>query len=343
MSTTTADTAVGSTEAAGLAAKPPPTKSLSLFARFRFWTRIWIFKSMVATIFRVTRFTQANKLKPFLPTYTKHYPVRPMLENRVFLPPGAKSGGKYPLLIVIHGGGFALLDPTVDDETNTYFAKEQGFVVVAVNYRKAPSYAFPDPVHDVAEIIRAVLADQELPVDSSNVSLAGFSAGGNLLLAAAQLPGIKEKVRSLLPVVPVVDFSATYKGEYRPNKEGKPDVLKDTGPLFTWAYIKEGEDLYDPLLSPIYAGRDKLPQRIWFICAEYDYLCHEGEVMAKKLAGIEDDNETGPEWEKNGIRFRMVPDVQHGWTHMPKSGEAEVHRKKEIELLYKECAEWLKR
>ncbi|KAI1624456.1 Alpha/Beta hydrolase protein [Exophiala viscosa] len=342
MSTTTADTAVGSTEAAGLASKPPQSKSLSLFTRFRFWTKIWLFKSAVVATFKVMRFVQASKLKPFLPTYTKHYPVRPMLENRVFLPPNAKSGGKYPLLIVVHGGGFALLDPTVDDELNSYFANKQGFVVVAVNYRKAPSYAFPDPVHDVAEITRAVLADQELPVDYSNVVLAGFSAGGNLALAVAQLPGIKEKVRSLLPVVPVVDFSGIYKGEFRTTKEGKPDVLKDNGALFTWAYIKEGEDRYDPLLSPIYAGRDKLPQRIWFICAEYDYLCHEGEIMAKKLAGIEDENETGPEWEKNGIRFRTVPNVQHGWTHMAKSGEAEVQRKKEVEELYKECADWLK-
>lgn len=296
---------------------------------------------MVAIYFRIMRFTHAAKLQKSLPTYTKRYPVRPMLENRVFIPSNAQPGRKYPLLMVIHGGGFALMDPSADDEFNRHFANEHGFVVVGVNYRKAPTNPFPDPVHDVAEIVRAVLADQELPVDYSNVAIGGFSAGGNLTLAVAQLPGIKEKVRSLLPVYPVVDFSGRYKGEYRTSKEGKPDVLKDIGPLFSWAYIPPEQDLFDPLLSPIYAGRQKLPQRMFFVCAEYDYLCHEAEIMAKKLAGLEGTDETGPDWEENGIRFRMIPDVVHGWTHMPKSGEAEVTRRKDLEALYRECAEWL--
>jgi len=222
-------------------------------------------------------------------------------------------------------------------------ADVHGFVVVSVDYRKAPTNPFPDAVHDIAEIIRAVLADQDLPVDRSNVAIGGSSAGGNLTLAVAQLPGIQEKVRSLVPFYPVVDFSDVYKGPYKTTKDGKPDMLKDMGPAVNWAYVPEGQDRCDPLLSPIYASREQLPQRVFFITAEYDYLCYEAGIMAKKLAGLDEDEATGPVWEKNGVKWRMIPDVTHGWNHMPLMGEAEVQKMKDLDVLYQEIADWLKR
>ncbi|EXJ94364.1 hypothetical protein A1O1_02758 [Capronia coronata CBS 617.96] len=335
-------TAVGTSEAAGLSPSPAPPERLSLFTRARLFLKIWAMKIQVKVLVGLMRTFNASKLRKTLPTYTKRYEVRPMLENRVFIPSSAQPGAKHPLFMVIHGGGFVLMDPTMDDPINRKFADEHGFVVVSINYRKAPSYPFPTAVHDAAEIARAVLADADLPVDHSKVALGGFSAGGNLTLAIAQLPGIKEKVKSLVPVYPVVDFTGRYEGEFRPGPDGKPDMLQDTAPLFNWAYLPEGQDRTDPLLSPICAGRDRLPQRIFFIGAEYDYLCFQAEIMARKLAGLDETADTGPDWEKNGIKWRMVPNVTHGWTHMPKQGEEEVQRKEGLEVLYKEIADWLK-
>jgi acetyl esterase/lipase len=267
-----------------------------------------------------------------------------MLEHRVFLPPGARSQSPsnttYPLLISIHGGGFAICDPQGDDHVNRVFSEEHDFVVVSINYRLAPRNPFPDGVHDVGEVIRAVLADSDLPVDHSKVAIMGFSAGGNLTLAVAQLPGIREKVQSLVPFYPVTDFSSVYKREYKTTPDGKDDMLKDLAPLIDWAYINPGQDKTDPLLSPIYASREQLPQRIFFICAEHDCLCYEANIMATKLAGQEAD--LGSDWEKNGIKWRMVPQT-HAWTHMPKAGEAGIQEQKELRILYAEIAEWLRR
>lgn len=230
----------------------------------------------------------------------------------------------------------------MDDEFNRTFADTYDFIVVSVNYHKAPGTAFPTPVHDVGAIVESILADSSLPIDTGNISIAGFSAGGNLSLAVAQLPGIKDNVRSIIPVYPVVDFTGQHKGAFRTTPDGKPDLLKDLGPLFNWAYIPPDTDLSNTLLSPICADRMQLPQRIFFIGAEYDYLCHEAEVMAKKFAGLE-ASDTGPEWEQNGIKWQMVPDVTHGWTHLSlKNPEAEKKRKKDLEGLYKEMADWLR-
>jgi len=301
-------------------------------------------KGMTTLFFKSIRLVHARQLRGFLPNYTKCYPVRPTLENRIFLPKGYTSTGttQYPLLITIHGGGFALCDPAMDDEFNRTFADTYDFIVVSVNYHKAPGTAFPTPVHDVGAIVESILADSSLPIDTGNISIAGFSAGGNLSLAVAQLPGIKDNVRSIIPVYPVVDFTGQHKGAFRTTPDGKPDLLKDLGPLFNWAYIPPDTDLSNTLLSPICADRMQLPQRIFFIGAEYDYLCHEAEVMAKKFAGLE-ASDTGPEWEQNGIKWRMVPDVTHGWTHLSlKNPEAEKKRKKDLEGLYKEMADWLR-
>ncbi|OCT44803.1 hypothetical protein CLCR_06012 [Cladophialophora carrionii] len=367
--TTTPSTAIGNAEASGLqqpqqqqqqqpedhqdgraATTRGPTPFLT---RLRFLLRIYSMKLAVSFFLRLTRLVAIiTRRLHTLPTYTKRYAIRPQLSNRIFIPRSHVPGTTHPLLIMIHGGGFVLCEPGFDDFFNRAMADQHGFVVVSVNYRKSPSHAFPVPVHDCAEITRAVLADADLPVDlasSASVTLGGFSAGGNLALAIAQLPGIRERVGSLVPVYPVVDFTGKYKGPYRPTPDGKEDRLKDMGPLFSWAYIPAGQDLADPLLSPICVQtREVLPQRIFFVGAEYDYLCHEAEIMARKLAygGMEAPKDQmgdwGDEWEKDGIKWRTVKGVVHGWTHVPEKGEKEVLRQNELKRLYRDIAEWSK-
>ncbi|KEF53031.1 uncharacterized protein A1O9_10939 [Exophiala aquamarina CBS 119918] len=322
-------------------------KRAGLIRRIKLFFQAWIVKISLASMFKIMRITGATKLKPTLPEYTKRYPVRPMLEHRVFLPPDhvqkQRQGEKLPLLISIHGGGFMVCDPQVDDTINRHFASRHGLLVISINYRLAPRNPFPDSVHDVAESIRAILASPPHPYDASRVSIMGFSAGGNLTLSVAQLPDIKEKVQSLVAFYPVVDFSGKYKGKYKTTKDGKPDMLKNVAPIFNWAYIPPGQDKTDPLLSPIYAAnREKLPQRVFFIAAEYDYLEHEANAMAKMLAGVETSNEElGVEWERNGVNWRTVPNVIHSWTHIELKGDEEVQRLKGLDALYQDVADWL--
>lgn len=238
-----------------------------------------------------------------------------------------------------------ICDPQVDDHINRHFSQHHNFLVISINYRLAPVHPFPTPVHDVASTIRAILADPTLKpqYNPSRVSIMGFSAGANITLGVAQLPGIKEKIHSLVPFYPVVDFSGKYKGPYKTTKDGKPDMLAGVAPIFNWAYIPPGQDKADPLLSPIYAANNReLPQRVFFVAAEWDYLEHEANVMARLLAGVEDAEELGFDWERNGVRWRTVPEVVHSWTHIDLKGEDEVMRLKGLDGLYQDVADWLR-
>jgi acetyl esterase/lipase len=214
---------------------------------------------------------------------------------------------------------------------------------VSINYRKAPSYPFPYSVDDAAEITRAILDDVDLPIDLSKVTLGGFSAGGNLSLAIAQMDGIRGRIGHIVAIYPVVDFSGVFQGSSRTTKDGRPDMLQNTAVLFDWGYISQGQDRADPLLSPVYAKRENLPTKIFFVGAEHDILCHQAEVMALLLAGDGPNPEAGPEdsWDREGIKWRKILDVQHGFTQVRKRGQEEVERKKHCKNLYKEMADWL--
>ena len=66
--------------------------------------------------------------------------------------------------------------------------------------------------------------------------------------------------------------------------------------------------------------------------------------MAKKLVNAEDDEsigETEP-WSRDGVKWYIAKDVQHGYTHTSAKGQEEEHRKKVVEDTYDEMARWLK-
>jgi acetyl esterase/lipase len=310
-----------------------------------------MFKVTVWTLLRGLRLWQRRSaLKP-RPSFTKYYDVRPNLECRVFLPhTTTTSTSTFPLYINIHGGGFALCDPAVDDHFASTFSRTHSILVVSINYRKSPLHPFPAPVSDVVALTNAVIADPLLPIDRNRVALGGFSAGGNLTLAAALHPSLKAKLTALLPIYPVVDFSGKYKGTFRPDPRGNADMLKNTGSWFNWAYIPPGTDRKHPLLSPIYAPRAAFAAtKMLFVGAEYDYLCREAYALATQLAvdktdvEVEEDVSLFPtEWDREGIRWWMARGQQHGFTHTRKSGVEEKERREATVEVYREMGRWLR-
>ncbi|MCJ1375250.1 hypothetical protein MMC20_006484 [Loxospora ochrophaea] len=320
---------------------------LPFSTRINYAIRLWAFKIFVKLALGLKR-----RLKPLppanRPTYTKYYGIRPMVKNRVFIPSSYKDGDrKLPLYINIHGGGFALCDPEIDDEFASYLANKHGICVVSIGYRLAPSYAHPTQVNDCAALARAVLEDGDLPIDSKKVATGGFSAGGNLALAMTQMDGLKGKLGGVMGFYPKLDFTKGIEEmlKYRPVTE-KPDMLLRSGKWFNWAYVPEDADKRDPLLSPTFAKKEDLPPKIFLLGCELDILCKEGEDLAESLAKDENGSMEplhggGVGWQKGGVRWEKVMGCEHGFDHVQLSGEKEAARRKIVEEVHGRAAQWL--
>lgn len=319
----------------------------SLFARIKFWLFAQLLQKMVDLRLYMRKLPASQS-----PSFTKLYTgVGANLPVRVFLPPDYKSGGKLPpLWIDIHGGGFTLCSPAIDDVDNSLLSRKHGFCVVSIPYRKAPGYPFPTPTHDCAALIKAVLDDEEnIPGDRDRVVLGGYSAGGNLSLSSAQLHGLHNRIKAIVAYYPVVDYDMTLEEKLKDSKLApgkKRDLLADLGPMFNWAYLPHGQDRRDPLLSPAYADRSKLPVNLCFIGCEYDLLCGEAKRMAEKLARTEsgDKVDTASGWEKGNIKWIHVEKVEHGFNQMvTKDPELIKHNRASAEQMHQDATDWVYR
>lgn len=288
----------------------------SLLARIRFAIRIRITKLFTTMFVNILRFVIRDS--SIQPTLKKSYPCRPDLENRVFFPKSYKSGDPLmPLYLSIHGGGFALMSPKVDDRFCSYFANKNKVLVVSLDYPKSPDNQFPGPSEALVDLVLAVLGDESLPFDPKKVAMGGFSAGANLSLSAAQYESLQGKIAGIVSYYPPADFSYPMDLSLaeKPKEAPKPDMLAGMADLFNWAYIKPTQDLRDPLLSPVFAPKEKLPPKIFVIGCEFDMLCRNSEIMAENFANARGEGErkgTDIKWEKNGIKWELILGEEHG-------------------------------
>ncbi|KAK4238769.1 Alpha/Beta hydrolase protein [Achaetomium macrosporum] len=292
----------------------PPFLSKLMYASY-----MYSIKGVLAPIWWLRDWGEHYNPPPGRPNIVKTYECRPGLPVRIFFPSSydQSSPATLPTLFTIHGGGFCVGHIRDDDEWNRAFADKHNILVIALNYRKAPTHPFPTAPHDIEALLLALLADESLPVDRNNTRTAilGFSAGGNLALSAVQLPSIRShplRPAAAISVYGCLDLSVPPHEKLR-NRPWKPhlpaprgdsrDALICLAPAFDWSYIPYGHDLRDPLLSPHYAPRARLPRYVCLVGAELDMLAHESWRMACRLSregGDADGNGNG--------RKREVPD-----------------------------------
>jgi acetyl esterase/lipase len=185
-------------------------------------------------------------------------------------------------------------------------------IVASLSYRLAPEHPFPAAVHDAKAGIEYYLSSaSDLNIDKSKISIGGFSAGGNLAIAASSLI---QNVSALISFYPRTDFTIPLESKKSPG----PDVTKYLIPLSRKAHVPPGTDLKNPLLSPMFADPDTLPKRILVITAEYDTSCAEGEAFAKKMQNK----------GKQVLLWRAEKCV-HGWNFMDGTAYENDARKRE--------------
>jgi acetyl esterase/lipase len=99
------------------------------------------------------------------------------LKCDVYVPDGK---GPFPAVLAIHGGAwrsgtkFALL-------RHAWRLAQNGYVVVAINYRHAPEHRFPAQVHDCKHALRWMQKNAgTYKIDVDRIGVYGYSAGGHL-------------------------------------------------------------------------------------------------------------------------------------------------------------------
>jgi acetyl esterase len=204
-----------------------------------------------------------------------------LLPARVYHPaPGTPA----PLVVHLHGGGWALGGVRAADRPCRALAAASGCVVVSVEYRRAPETRFPGPLLDCVAAVRALAADPaQVGGDGSGVVLLGDSAGGNLAAGTSVVLG-RGTVAGQVLVYPVVAPAA---GSVHPSMTERAD-----GPLMTRAelewfwelYLADPGDATDPRAAPLHDPDPAARPPTHVVVAGLDPLRDEGLAYAAFLA-----------------------------------------------------------
>jgi acetyl esterase/lipase len=97
---------------------------------------------------------------------------------RVLVYTPAAGSGLRPALLQIHGGGYVLGTPEINDEANRSLVADLSCVVVSVDYRLAPDTRFPGAVEDCYAALSWLWSSADgLRVDRTRLAIGGESAG----------------------------------------------------------------------------------------------------------------------------------------------------------------------
>lgn len=75
-------------------------------------------------------------------------PGAPEVRLLVYTPPGPKPATGRPAYLHLHGGGYVIGNPEINDGSNRSLAAELNCVVASVDYRLAPETHFPGALED---------------------------------------------------------------------------------------------------------------------------------------------------------------------------------------------------
>lgn len=122
--------------------------------------------------------------------------------------PTLRTGSKLPAMLWIHGGGYVMGHPDMDDALCERFVQAANCVVVSVDYRLAPEHPYPAAIHDCYAGLTWMTDEAEsLGIDLERVAIAGASGGGGLTAALALMARDKGGPALIfqMPLYPMID------------------------------------------------------------------------------------------------------------------------------------------
>jgi acetyl esterase len=221
-----------------------------------------------------------------------------------------------PLFVNMHGGGFTIGCPEMDDRFMAEIARRANVKVLSVDYSLAPEAPFPVALEECYAVLRyAKEHAAELGVDPERFAIGGHSAGGNLSAAVCLLDAERRdlSLKALILDYPPLDLHTDPYLKPRPKKAIPPRMAR----MFDLAYVGSREAATNPLVSPIYASAEQVrsfPPTL-VITASEDSLAPEAEAFKDRLiqAGVE-------------VTFKRFEGASHGFTHAGEPGAEEAWR-----------------
>jgi len=233
---------------------------------------------------------------------------------------GLEREEKLPLFVNIHGGGFILGHPEMDDPYMPRVSVEGGVKIISVDWSHSPEHPFPVALNECYAVVKyAQTHPDEFGIDASRVAVGGHSAGGNYTAAICLLNAERRELAIRCAILDYPPLDIYTEPEDKPPGKGLTARIflspKMAG-IFNACYCLEREDRKNPLVSPVYASAEKLavfPPTL-VITAGKDSLCDEGERFAKLLeqAGA-DVTYRCFEKSPHGFTLSNRPDAREGW------------------------------
>ncbi|CAM1510582.1 Fc.00g009170.m01.CDS01 [Cosmosporella sp. VM-42] len=234
--------------------------------------------------------------------------------------------GLRPLHVDIHGGAFIGGSPETTNALDSRIAAETGAVVVSISYRYAPEHVFPvahDDVYQIIEWLRAN-ARRVLGADPRIMTISGFSAGGNLALAATHNTAYEQIWRQepYFPLRAVITFYAPIDLRLKPGDKPRPEGFPKIDPLGVFlplfdAYASQARErqMDNPRLNPTLIEREDLPEKIFMVVPQMDILVDEQVAFANRING-EDGNDEAFEGPPR-VELLFENEGFHGYLELP--------------------------
>lgn len=160
--------------------------------------------------------------------------------------PVKKPDTPLPALLWIHGGGYLMGHPDLDDSLCEQFVLRANCLVGSIDYRLAPEHTYPAAIEDCYAGLKwmAEHAD-ELQIDPARLAIGGASAGGGLTAALAILARDRggPDIVFQMPLYPMIDDRNRTPSSHEINQNNFPKAWNREMNQLAWSmYLGSAAD-----------------------------------------------------------------------------------------------------
>lgn len=183
------------------------------------------------------------------------------------------------VILYCHGGGYMTGSSLYARTLTTKLASTTSMDVLCFDYRLAPEHPYPAALEDAIQAWDYLML---LGYGAHNVIVAGDSAGGNLALSLVHRLKAEGRLlpRGLVLMSPWTDLCEIGKSH---------ETRASLDPVLDAAYIKmatnsyaDGEDLENPLISPLYGDFTGFP-RTYIQVGDNEILLNDSTMLHKAM------------------------------------------------------------